>query len=346
MAASSVDISSAGEPSAPSSSASTHEMFCLRAKTMESCRRSRSGMTSEPLTAGHGEAVLTWCLGASRARTSAQLARAPASRASEAGSGGTCLGSFVRYDLDSCSWKTAQCSLLEGLDEYSETWPRSGTMRSGVCWEQTTVAPLTAASGFGSWPTPTKHIASEYGAPSQIAARDALNLGDLILAQHRGKLAPTPHGHSPKSARRHSFPTPTAGDAKSSGAAGYSTASGRHTGTTLTDAIVRFPTPTANDWKGPNNSGSGTASSNGLATRAGGQLNPTWVEWLMGWPLGWTDCEPLETARFREWQQQHSSCSEREGDGEVSRDRDRHKPRNDGDADQDSPGQLERATVP
>jgi hypothetical protein len=27
----------------------------------------------------------------------------------------------------------------------------------------------------------------------------------------------------------------------------------------------------------------------------GGQLNPTWVEWLMGFPLGWTDCEDLET---------------------------------------------------
>ena len=26
----------------------------------------------------------------------------------------------------------------------------------------------------------------------------------------------------------------------------------------------------------------------------GGQLNPTWVEWLMGWPLGWTDLRPLE----------------------------------------------------
>jgi len=27
---------------------------------------------------------------------------------------------------------------------------------------------------------------------------------------------------------------------------------------------------------------------------AGGALNPMWVEWLMGWPLGWTDLKPLE----------------------------------------------------
>lgn len=35
------------------------------------------------------------------------------------------------------------------------------------------------------------------------------------------------------------WPTPTGSDSKASGAAGYSTASGRHSGTTLTDAVVR-----------------------------------------------------------------------------------------------------------
>ena len=40
-------------------------------------------------------------------------------------------------------------------------------------------------------------------------------------------------------------------------------------------------------------------------TTTGGALNPTWVEWLMGWPLGWTDLKPLEMDKFREWQQQH-----------------------------------------
>jgi DNA (cytosine-5)-methyltransferase 1 len=56
--ASSADISSAGELSAPSSESSTPPTFSLRAKTMASCPRSRSGMTSAPLTAAHGEAVL------------------------------------------------------------------------------------------------------------------------------------------------------------------------------------------------------------------------------------------------------------------------------------------------
>jgi DNA (cytosine-5)-methyltransferase 1 len=31
-----------------------------------------------------------------------------------------------------------------------------------------------------------------------------------------------------------------------------------------------------------------------VAHPTSGQLNPTWVEWLMGWPLEWTDLKPLE----------------------------------------------------
>jgi hypothetical protein len=30
-----------------------------------------------------------------------------------------------------------------------------------------------------------------------------------------------------------------------------------------------------------------------------GALNPTWVEWLMGFPLGWTDLGPSETRSSR-----------------------------------------------
>ena len=40
-----------------------------------------------------------------------------------------------------------------------------------------------------------------------------------------------------------------------------------------------------------------------------GQLNPTWVEWLMGWPLGWTDCDVSATAKFRQWCDSHGKPS-------------------------------------
>jgi hypothetical protein len=41
------------------------------------------------------------------------------------------------------------------------------------------------------------------------------------------------------------------------------------------------------------------------AMGSGGQLNPNWVEWLMGWPIGWTDLKPLEMDKFQSWLQQH-----------------------------------------
>lgn len=39
-----------------------------------------------------------------------------------------------------------------------------------------------------------------------------------------------------------------------------------------------------------------------------GRLNPDFVEWVMGWPIGWTALAPLGMDKFREWQRQHSSC--------------------------------------
>lgn len=36
-----------------------------------------------------------------------------------------------------------------------------------------------------------------------------------------------------------------------------------------------------------------------------GPINPEFVEWLMGWPIGWTELKPLAMGKFHEWQQQH-----------------------------------------
>jgi hypothetical protein len=38
-----------------------------------------------------------------------------------------------------------------------------------------------------------------------------------------------------------------------------------------------------------------------IAADSGGQLNPDWVEWLMGWPVGWTSLDPLPRDRFDDW---------------------------------------------
>jgi DNA (cytosine-5)-methyltransferase 1 len=44
----------------------------------------------------------------------------------------------------------------------------------------------------------------------------------------------------------------------------------------------------------------------------GGSLNPPWVEWLMGWPLGWTDLKPLETDKCRNAPLSHGEYSAKE----------------------------------
>ena len=63
-----------------------------------------------------------------------------------------------------------------------------------------------------------------------------------------------------------------------------------------------WPTPTTQD--GQNNGGPAQSERNSLPLNAqvGGRLNPDWVEWLMGWPVGWTSLDPLPAERMCEWE--------------------------------------------
>ncbi len=69
----------------------------------------------------------------------------------------------------------------------------------------------------------------------------------------------------------------------------------------------QWPTPTANNAKEGGFASEHQRNTPTLAAQVGGSLNPTWVEWLMGWPLGWTDLKPLETDKFPFAPQQHSN---------------------------------------
>ena len=70
-----------------------------------------------------------------------------------------------------------------------------------------------------------------------------------------------------------------------------------------------WPTPTASDHKGSGPTVIRKDGKNRLNDRLdyateqrapnGGQLNPTWVEWLMGFPEGWTDLGPSATPSSR-----------------------------------------------
>jgi len=85
------------------------------------------------------------------------------------------------------------------------------------------------------------------------------------------------------------WPTPTVQDSANDGGPSQF----RRNSLPLNAAVKMWPTPVADDtgYRRESYAQGGTA----LSTVAGGQLNPTWVEWLMGFPIGWTDFEPLET---------------------------------------------------
>lgn len=57
-----------------------------------------------------------------------------------------------------------------------------------------------------------------------------------------------------------------------------------------------FATPCARDYRtGQRKRYENPARANNINDQIGGQLNPTWVEWLMGFPIGWTDLNASET---------------------------------------------------
>lgn len=81
-------------------------------------------------------------------------------------------------------------------------------------------------------------------------------------------------------------------------------------------AIQMIPTPTRRDHKGGCESNPYDtldsllevgATKNGHGQKTGLKLQPAFVEWLMGWPIEWTDLKPLEMDRFHKWLRQHGS---------------------------------------
>jgi hypothetical protein len=225
-------------------------------------RLSRFGMTYKPLTESRGEELLTLYLEGFRAKTSAQQEKAQALTESEAECGEKWRASFTKYDPDMRLWKTHQCSLLGGLEPFSETWPQWGLMRNGECWEQRMLGRRIKETGFGLWPTPC----------AMDSSATMVETKEQWQARNKEKKAKNPKlGEVQKSLR----------------------------------SVVTWPTPTSHNAKETNAPSESERNTPTLAAQAGGQLNPAWVEWLMGWPLGWTDLKPLATDKSHCVQQQH-----------------------------------------
>jgi len=245
-----------GAVSAPLSMTTMHAAFSWHDRTTGASRRFRYGMMSEPLMDAHGEVVLTWCLEASRARTSAPLARVQESMESDPDYGPRWRALSVRFNPDTCGWRTAHCLLEEDLDWSLLTLPRWGSLQDGELLERITLERRTKETEFGCWPTPKASAAGPDFAA--VKRKKSISLQTAVAM----------------------FPTPCA----SEGRQGYQNRNNGKKGSqkSLTTIVQAGP-----------------------SDLVGGSLNPTWVEWLMGWPLGWTDCGASATVRFREWCSAH-----------------------------------------
>jgi hypothetical protein len=272
------DICLDGEQSVQSSGNNTPQAYCAPDKMTGFSRLSRFGMTFKPLEESRGEELLTLYREAFHAKTSQPQGEAQELMENEAECGEKWRGSFVKYNPDSYSWRTHQCSLLGDLDEFLETWPQWGLMRNGECWERQTLALTIKGTEFGLSPNNETffHTPCTTGLDGGSNSRKAL----------KKRLLPTP-------------------DASQRGPTkDYNPQAKSQSGRTLQSFAAKFPTPQASD-----NRDRGNMSNPSVQRRVAigkqislsqsvhptsGQLNPTWVEWLMGWPLGWTDLKPLE----------------------------------------------------
>lgn len=243
-----------GEPFVPWKSTPSAPDDSCSGRMKGICHRSPFGMMFVPSTDTLGEVLLTWFRAASPAKIYQSRDVAKGWTVNGRGYGGKWQGSLAKYDPLTSSWRTAQYSLLGGLESYSETWPRWGLMLDGECWEQSTSAHRTIENVSGLWPTPT------------------------VCGNYNRKGA-----------------SKTSGDG-------------------LATAVRMWPTPLARDCRTVRG---GARSVNALGTEplitevakaegaTDGALNPDWVEWLMGWPIGWTGSAPLEMDKFQQWSRQH-----------------------------------------
>ena len=248
--------------------------------------------------------------GDSHAKTSVSQEREQASTEKEAECGSTWRELSVRYDPDTSSWKTHRCLWDEDLSACSLTLPKWGLMRDGVLLERLTLAHRTAANDAGLLPTP---LASNTKANHmRSGGRPARSYWPTPLATDGSKGGPNQKGGKGDlrlASAVHQWPTPCARDYFPPHKPEYIAAKKAqgHGMSNLNDAVaLRFATPQARDHRtGQQERYENPDRTKNLNDQIGGQLNPTWVEWLMGWPLGWTDLKPLVTDRCRNAQRRH-----------------------------------------
>ena len=302
-----------GEPCALWSGTHMQRASWLPAKTTDASRLSRSGMTFRLLTDDLGEGVLMSFLEAFPARTFPAPEREPESTASEAVCGDTWRELSAKFDRGSSSWKTHQCLWEEDLPESSVTLPGWGMMRDGVLWERITPALLTSGTESGLWRSPSAHepgVSAERLVPIEGGTPGGMN---RHFDKHTGRMAQI--GLIQQVRLRAMWPTPCASEARQGLQIRREGKKGSQQ--SLSTAVV-FATPQARDYRtGQQSRWENPERTRNLNDQIGGQLNPTWVELLMGWPENWTYIETISHVKYLQWLMEN--CNEETRDGEALR---------------------------
>jgi len=282
--------------SALSSGTSTPARSCLPDNETDACHASQSGTMCKLSTASLGEGVSMSCAEDFPARTLAPLEKAQESTASALECGATWRESSVKFDLVSLSWKTHRCLWEEVLPWCSVILPKWGMMRGGELWERTTQALHTSENESGFWPTPRCQMTRPDRARHDLTNGHKCNLEEVVAV----RTWPTPRNCSAMAA------SITQESAWADRFPNLETVVGRRT----------WPTPTAHNAKECDAPSEAHRNEPTLTHQARGgdktlpnKLNPVWVEWLMGWPLGWSDLNALEMDKFQQWLHSHGKFS-------------------------------------
>ena len=198
-------------------------------------------------------------------------------------------------------------TLLDTLNSvstpYSRTWRVKVTPQGRLIFQLHQSAPTTKEKGSGLWLTPSATTISTRSKESmekrkkyrESVGRTTVPPGNLAEQVQYGK--PTTQ----------MWPTPRASAAMAEKSENLKRRVDKKgfLGAKLEESVAMWPTPTARDWK---DSGKAVINSDRNLlpqkvarsnkekwVKSGGSLNPTWVEWLMGYPSGWTDLSPSAT---------------------------------------------------
>ena len=183
-------------------------------------------------------------------------------------------------------------------EEYSETFPEWGTMRNGELWRHPTSALPTCENVSLSLPTPNT---LDYLPSTNLKERkkrgESKNLKDEItklptprarMAKYTVKQRMGGHRGNLEEIVAELLPTPRSTD----GTKGSPNQAGSKGDLMLPSAVQKLATPTSRDWRsGKVSEATHAKNSRPLSEQTGGQLNPQFVEGMMGFPPGWTYVE-------------------------------------------------------